>query len=75
MGPIVYYLVKHLSATNPLSQNDLIDYLDESSRGWVSCILASTKWPSQDQHYLVSMLDDFKNYLSVIASYFHRNCY
>ena len=72
---MMYYLVKHLSETNPLSENALIDYLDESSRGWESCILASSRWSFEYQKDLVSMLETLKKYLSVIASCSHRNCY
>ena len=75
MGPTIYNLAKHLSAANPLSEKDLIEYLDGSSRSWESCILASSKWFFQDQHYLVSMLDDLKKYLSVIVSHCHRDSY
>ena len=70
---ILYHLANRLSATNPLSEKALIDYLDESSRAWESCILASSKRSIQDQCVVLSMLVGFKQYLSVIASYCHRN--
>ena len=73
MGLIIYNLVERLLATNPLSQNVLIDYLDESSRAWEPGILASAKWSLDDQNWLLLMLHNFKNYLSVIAFYCHRN--
>ena len=75
MGLIIYNFLMRLLATNPLSEKALIEYLDESSCTWESCILASSKWILHDQRYLVSMLDDFKKYLKVIASHCHRNCY
>ena len=65
VAPIIVHLVDYLKVTNPLSEKDLIDYLYESSCAWESCILASSKWPVQDQNYLVSMLGNFKRYLRV----------
>jgi len=73
VGLVMYDLTNHLSSANPLREKALIDYLDESSRAWEPCILASSKWNVRDQHYLVGMLGDFKKYLRVISSYRHRN--
>ena len=75
MGLIIHNLLMRLSGINQLSEKAIIEYLDESSRTWESCILASSKWTLHDQRYLVAMLDDFKKYLSVISSRYHRNCY
>ena len=75
MGLIIHRLVGHLSATDPLDEQALMEYLDESSCGWEPFILASSKWSVQAQNDLVSMLDNFKKHLSVIASYFHLSCY
>jgi len=68
MGLIIDHLANRLSATNPLSEKALIDYLDESSCAWEPCILASSKWSIPYQNYLVLMLHDFKRYLSVSVS-------
>ena len=67
VGWIIYHLDSHLSETNPPNENALIEYLDESSRTWEPCILASSKWSLQNQEYLVRMLNNFKTNLSVIC--------
>ena len=72
---MIYNLFWRVRLGTLLSQNALIEYLDESSLAWESCILASSEWSNEDQNYLVSMLDHFRKYLSVFASYFHCNCY
>ena len=73
--PIIFNLVWRLQGTNPLSQNALIEYLDESSRAWQPFILASSKWSGKDQARLISMLYDFQECVRVIASYSHHNFY
>ena len=66
MGLIIYNLLDRLSATIPLSEKLEKALIDP--RAWESCILASGKWSVQDQNDLVSMLDDFKKYLSVCSA-------
>ena len=75
MGPIIRNLVDYLKVINPLSEKNLIDYLDESSRAWESCILASSKSSVHNQNSFGFMLYDFKEHLSVIASHRQRNTY
>ena len=70
---IICNLLNRLLATNLLSEQALIEYLDESSRAWESCILASSNWHIKDQNDLLSMLDLLKQYLSVIALYSRRS--
>ena len=75
VGLMIYNLFWRVRLGTQLSQNTLIEYLDKSSLGWESCILASSKWSIEDQNYLVSVLEHFKIHLSVCASYSHHSCY
>jgi len=74
VGRIIDGLVDSLKATNPLSEKDLIDYLDESSHACESYILASSGWSEQDRNFSVSMLNDLKICLQVITAYYHCIC-